>query len=252
MNWKISVGILLLPLIALAVWFGLTQYALNPKAVPFSHEGNLIKDNPGFEPGIWYLSYEEPGSPGHSVVLVFDQNSRCGSEENQTVCNISFQQGERVRIEGEQRDGVVLVKKLVYRNISNETGLRIKLYFYNPSLDQGEGGVQCTEKGLVAVERVIPETQTPLTEAIKLLLRGEISPDEENLGIESEFPLDGLSLKSATIQNGVATLTFADPQNKTVGGACRVSVLWNQIEATAKQFPTITSVRFLPEELFQP
>src|SRR3990167_7093892 len=107
---------------------------------------------------------------------------------------------------------------------SAETWMPITLYFYNPALDQGPGGVQCSKNGLVAVERIIPETTMPLTEAIKLLLRGEISDEERADGIESEFPLEGVALTSATVENGVATLTFADPQNKTGGGSCRVGI----------------------------
>lgn len=136
--------------------------------------------------------------------------------------------------------------------LSVETGTSIKLYFYNPVIDQGPGGVQCSKNGLVAVQRVIPKTTTPLADAIKLLLQGEISDKERVSGIESEFPLPGVTLKSATIINGVATLVFDDPQNKTGGGSCRVAILWAQIEATAKQFPTVNNVRFVPEELFQP
>ncbi|MFA6077705.1 MAG: GerMN domain-containing protein [Candidatus Paceibacterota bacterium] len=137
-------------------------------------------------------------------------------------------------------------------SISIESGKSIKLYFYNPTLDQGPGGVQCSKNGLVAVQRVIPETTTPLADTIKLLLRGEISDKERASGIESEFPLPDVTLKSATITNGVATLVFDDPQNKTGGGSCRVAILWAQIEATTKQFPTVNNVRFIPEELFQP
>src|SRR3989338_1555409 len=137
-------------------------------------------------------------------------------------------------------------------SVPPETGMRITLYFYNPALDQGPGGVQCSRNGLVAVERIIPETTMPLTEAIKLLLRGEIAQEERAKGIGSEFPLEGVALTSATVENGVATLTFADPQNKTGGGSCRVGILWAQIEASTQQFPTVQSVRFMPEELFQP
>lgn len=133
-----------------------------------------------------------------------------------------------------------------------EKGRTITLYYYNPALDEGPGGIQCTKKGLVGVERVIPETEIPLTETIKLLLRGEISQEEKERGITSEFPLVGVMLVNASVQNGVATLTFSDPQNKTGGGSCRVAILWAQIEATAKQFSGVTSVRFVPEELFQP
>ena len=133
-----------------------------------------------------------------------------------------------------------------------ETDTTIKLYFYNPQLDQGPGGAQCSRNGLIAVERVIPKTNTPLQDSIKLLLRGELSNEEKSQGITTEFPLPGVSLIGATIQNEIATLQFSDPQNKTGGGSCRVAILWAQIEATAKQFPTVKSVRFMPEELFQP
>ncbi len=136
--------------------------------------------------------------------------------------------------------------------VASETGTRVMLYAYNPSLDQGPGGAQCSRKGLVAVERVLPQTVTPLNDSIELLLRGELSDEERSQGLTTEFPLPGVVLKSATITDGVATLTFDDPQGKTGGGSCRVAVLWAQIEATAKQFPSVTSVRFLPEELFQP
>ena len=128
----------------------------------------------------------------------------------------------------------------------------VKLYYYNPSLDQGQGGVQCSDKGLVAVERLIHKTTTPLSDSINLLLRGELSQEERAGGITTEFPLPGVSLISVSIDNGVATLTFSDPQNKTSGGSCRVAILRAEIEATAEQFPTVRSVRIMSEELFQP
>lgn len=128
----------------------------------------------------------------------------------------------------------------------------VQLYFYNPALDQGPGGIACTRKGLVAVSRTLPKTVTPLKESIELLLQGNLSSEERDRGLETEFPLPGLSLTSATITDGVATLTFDDPQGTTVGGSCRTGILWAQIAATAEQFPTVTSVRFMPEDLFQP
>jgi hypothetical protein len=209
--------------------------------INFSKDGNVTKDSPGFNPGVWYLSYEEPGKPGLSVAL--DLNSVSSSY-------ISLTQGERVHVTGTLSRSVVTVQSIT--PITAEPGTDIKLYFYNPALDQGPGGVQCSRNGLVAVRRTIPTSGTPLTESIKLLLRGEISDEEQREGITSEFPLSGVTLTSASIENGIATLRFSDPQNKTSGGSCRVSILWAQIEATAKQFPTVTSVRFQPEELFQP
>ncbi len=128
----------------------------------------------------------------------------------------------------------------------------VTLYYYNPSLDQGVGGVQCSEKGLYGVKRKIPKTLTPLYDSTKLLIRGELTAVETNMGLTTEFPLEGFEIIGAKIENGLATLTFSDPNNKTVGGSCRTAILWNQIKKTAMQFESVEDVRFLPEELFQP
>jgi len=129
----------------------------------------------------------------------------------------------------------------------------VKLYYYNYELDRDEfGNIACSRNGLVAVERQIPITQTPIQDTIKLLLLGELTEAERAQGIDTEYPLEELSLKGASLKDGVLTLEFDDSKNKTVGGSCRVGILWFQIEATAKQFPEVQQVRFLPEEIFQP
>ena len=137
-------------------------------------------------------------------------------------------------------------------NTGSGEGVPITLYYYNPARDQGPGGAQCSKQGLVAVARTIPRTMTPIQDSIKLLLQGKITETEKAQGLLSEFPLAGVILQSASLNTGVLTLTFNDPQNKTGGGACRVAILKSEIEATAKQFKEVTSVRFSPEELFQP
>jgi hypothetical protein len=129
----------------------------------------------------------------------------------------------------------------------------IKLYYYNPQLDKDESeNILCSRQGLVAVERQIQVTTTPIQDAIRLLIAGQLTSAEESQGITTEYPLEGFSLKGASLNNGVLTLEFQDSNNRTGGGSCRVGILWFQIEATAKQFPEAQSVRFLPEELFQP
>ncbi len=129
----------------------------------------------------------------------------------------------------------------------------VKLYYYNYELDKDEtGNARCSRNGLVPVEREIPITQTPIQDAIRLLLLGEITNEERAQGIDSEYPLEGFSLKGASLNDGVLTLEFNDANSKSVGGSCRVGILWFQIEATVKQFPEVQQVRFLPEEIFQP
>ncbi len=129
----------------------------------------------------------------------------------------------------------------------------INLYYYNPELDKdASGNIQCSRDGLVAVSRQIPITQTPIQDAIKLLLSGNLTQEEKNQGITTEYPLNGFSLKGASLDNGVLTLEFSDPENKTIGGSCRTGILWFQIEATARQFSEVREVRFLPEDIFQP
>lgn len=129
----------------------------------------------------------------------------------------------------------------------------IKLYYYNPSKDtDSSGNILCSRQGLVAVERMIPKTLTPIQDAIRELLKGAITQQERAQGITSEYPLPGFSLKGASLNNRVLTLEFNDPQNRSGGGSCRAGILWFQIEATAKQFAEVSEVRFKPEELFQP
>ncbi len=89
----------------------------------------------------------------------------------------------------------------------------------------------------------------------EILLKGKenLTQEEIEKGITTEFPLEGLKLKSVNLKpEGLLFLEFEDPLNKTSGGSCRVKILWSQIEATAKQFPEVKKVQFLPEYLFQP
>jgi spore germination protein GerM len=133
---------------------------------------------------------------------------------------------------------------------------KVLLYYYNPEKDKDKNGnIKCSRDGLFPIERQIPVSQTPIKDTIELLLKGKENLTQKELaqGITTEFPLDGFKLKSINLKNdGTLILEFEDPLSKTVGGACRVGILWFQIEATAKQFPQVKEVKFLPEELFQP
>ena len=110
----------------------------------------------------------------------------------------------------------------------------------------------CSDAGLMAVERDIPVTLTPVQDAVRLLLRGELTEEEADRGITTEYPLEGLELEGASLAEGVLTLGFKDPNHVTGGGSCRVGILWFQIRETAMQFEGIEEARFQPEDLFQP
>lgn len=129
----------------------------------------------------------------------------------------------------------------------------IQLYYYDPSQDEdASGNIMCSKQGLVAVERTVPITQTPIQDTVRLLLRGEITSEEAARGITTEYPLPGFELQGASTANGTLTLSFSDPNNSSSGGSCRAGILWFQIEETARQFDGIEEVRFQPENLFQP
>ena len=130
------------------------------------------------------------------------------------------------------------------------------LYYYNPEKDKDENGnIKCSRDGLVAIEREILISPTPIKDTIELLLKGKENLTEKEIssGITTEFPLEGLKVKSINLKDdGTLVLEIEDPLNKTVGGSCRVGILWFQIEETLRQFPGVKRVTFIPEELFQP
>lgn len=130
---------------------------------------------------------------------------------------------------------------------------KIKLYYYNVKKDKEIADyISCGPEAVLPVEREIQITKTPIQDAVKLLLEGRLSEEEKNNGFLTEFPLSGFKLMEANLKNGVLTLKFDDPENKTSGGSCRVGILWNQIEKTAKEFSEVKEVKFLPETIFQP
>lgn len=125
---------------------------------------------------------------------------------------------------------------------SQEEKRVIKLFYYNQEKDtDATGNIKCSRDGLEAQEREIPLTITPIQDTIKLFLK------------ENSAEFKGVSLVETNLrEDGTLILRLDDPFNKTVGGSCRVGILWFQLEATAKQFSEVKKVQFLPEELFQP
>lgn len=133
---------------------------------------------------------------------------------------------------------------------------KVLLYYYKPEKDKdNKGNIKCSKDGLIAIEREIPITQNPIQDTIKLLIKGKENLTEADIsqGITTEYPLEGFSLTEVNLKNdSTLILKFNDYFNKTSGGACRTAILWFQIEATAKQYPEVKNVQFLPNWLFQP
>ena len=243
--------VLLIVVIGLGVFAFVSRNAGQKVALNFEESGVIVKDNPGFEPNVWHLIYEKPGAPALNVKLSFDGNSKCIEGQFEEICYSNlFRSGDKVVVQGSKREDTVLVSSLeIKESVPLQT---VILYYYDSEQDKdASGNIMCSRQGLVPVERQIPVSNTPIQDAVNLLLLGP-TPQEKNQGITTEYPLEGLSLEAASLKDGVLTLTFDDPNNRTGGGSCRVGILWFQIEETAKQFPGVTQVRFSPEWLFQP
>ncbi len=131
--------------------------------------------------------------------------------------------------------------------------MEVNLYYYNELLDRlMNGEVLFDTEAVIPVGRTIPNSQSPINDVIRLLIRGELTKAEEDLGFRTEFPGRELQFLGARLEGGVLFLKFSDPSGFTSGGSCRVNLLRTQIEKTALQFEMVESVVFEPESIFQP
>jgi hypothetical protein len=185
-----------------------------------------------------------------------------GSKYDPINLGLQFKEdGLRIRFEANVRKDVAgihmwgtivdITKIEKLESTAPKAGMRIKLYYYNKTKAE-EIGDTCSPDAVLPVEREIPVTNTPIQDTIRLLIQGELTAQEKDAGFYTEYPLAQFELLSASLWDGVITLKFSDPADKTGGGSCRVRPLWAQIQKTAKQFPEVKEVRFEPEGLFQP
>ena len=129
----------------------------------------------------------------------------------------------------------------------------VQLYYHNPAMRPAQlGGGRCSEEHVFPVERTIAGTQMPIYDALWFLIRGDLTDEERQAGFQTAFPLRGLELRGAVLEDGLLTVEFDDPYRQTCGGVCRVKLLRAQVEKTARQFPGVESVRILPQDVFQP
>lgn len=129
----------------------------------------------------------------------------------------------------------------------------VKFYYYDAAQDRDEqGNIGCGQQGLVAVNHQLPVSMSPIKDTLLAFLNSPLTKADHEAGLTSEFPLDGVSLVNLALRDGHLIVKLADPNNKTSGGSCRVSILRQQLEAVARQFPEVKTVAFQPAELFQP
>jgi hypothetical protein len=227
----------------------------DPSGQAFLKTGYLLINQTGLQPDTWYLA-NEVGQPTGSAELQFTDTSACiwYSDASQPCDSLLFHNGDRVTVSGEQKGNIVTVNRLSF-NEPQPPERDIQLFYYNEKRDRelsGNDNLLCSSEAVLPVNRRLPVSKTPIQDTIKLLLQGHLSAQERALGFRTEFPVAGMQVEGANLQNGVLTLAFSDSQNRTTGGACRVSLLWEQIRKTALQFPQVKEVRFMPDEMFQP
>lgn len=96
------------------------------------------------------------------------------------------------------------------------------------------------DDSLVAVTRAISPAQAPLKSALQLLLSTP-QRDAKNPKLENFWKGRNLRLQSVSLRNGVATIIISG--EVFVAGICDEPRITEQIEATARQFPSVKKVR---------
>lgn len=94
------------------------------------------------------------------------------------------------------------------------------------------------------IKRKVPKNDSPLTNAIKLLLKGPDPLQSAEKNFMSVIP-KGTNLLSAKVQDGVAYLNFNDALEFNQDGVVGRNYSLEQIVFTATSFPTVKSVQIL-------
>ena len=108
--------------------------------------------------------------------------------------------------------------------------------------DSGKIGrkIGCDDS-LVAVTRTIKATPAPLKAALEELLSIPEEFDSNGQQLGNYWKGTALKLKSVALKNGVATIEITG--HIFVAGICDEPRIEEQIKATAKQFPTVKSIK---------
>jgi sporulation and spore germination protein len=107
--------------------------------------------------------------------------------------------------------------------------------------DDGRRGERfgCNDS-IVAVDRAVAPTATPLRAALQALLDDRKDSDPTSGEVYNVFYASTLTLESATIDNGKAVVRLNGQINQR--GICDAPRVQTQLEKTARQFPAVSSV----------
>lgn len=79
----------------------------------FHVTGTLVRNNPGLKPDVWYIIYEQPGTPALSLELRFTDTSICLLSGMQTDCQtISVKNGRRAEVWGIKEENMLTATRL--------------------------------------------------------------------------------------------------------------------------------------------
>jgi spore germination protein GerM len=117
---------------------------------------------------------------------------------------------------------------------------QIKVYLVAAG-DNGKNGkkIGCDDS-LVSVSRTIPPTAAPLRAALDELLSMPEEFDNGGQQLGNSWKGSDLRVKSVSLTNGKATIQITG--QLSIAGVCDEPRITEQIEATARQFPTVKRV----------
>lgn len=146
----------------------------------------------------------------------------------------------------EYDDGSSLLDILKRDRESSQNDQSIKIYLVAVG-DDGKTGkkVGCGDS-LIAVTRTIKKTAAPLAAAIRELLQTPPHLDDSP-NLENFWKGRNLKVRSVSIVNRTATIRLSGALS--VAGVCDEPRIESQIDATARQFPTVKRVKvFIGEQ----
>jgi hypothetical protein len=142
----------------------------------------------------------------------------------------------------EYDDGSTLLDILKRDRASTQNTQSINIYLVDVGDDGKSGKKTGCGDSLVAVTRTIKKTAAPLTAAIRELLQTPQHPGVDGRpNLENFWKGRNLKVRSVSIVNRTATIRLSGALS--VAGVCDEPRIESQIDATARQFPTVKRVK---------